>query len=839
MDHSDAQESVSHLDSAVAGAKCDAVTDCIHCGLPLNKNQRPQDGPFCCSGCKTVYELIHNEGLERYYDLRRNATLPPAELRANTFGWLAPEWDAATPLPGDDNDVRRLQLDLQGVHCAACVWLLEELFERHAGGRLIRINPALGTVELIWDATASDLVIYLAEVEPFGYRFGPARRGTTRRSRGLLIRLGICVAAAMNVMGFSFSYYLGLSPEDGMIYGLFGRLTFGLATLALLVGGWPFVSTTWRGIRRRVVHLDLPIALGMVLTYAGSTYAYFASGPEAAYFDTITIFIALMLVGRWLQEHVLERNRNSLLTSGGVGDLYTRRIESGVMNTIAASDITVGDILWIATGDLVPVSGVLMFQSATVSLDWITGEADAKAIGPGQEIPAGAFNASESGFRLTATEDFSGSRLNDLLRSDGAKSETAASAADSSSLRAGWWNNVARIYVQIVLTLAALGFGLWISHGVQKAVEVSVAILVITCPCALGLAVPLGRELVHVTLRRAGVMLRSESFLDRALQIKQIIFDKTGTVTRGQVGLTSLSYNAVYTLAPEKLTLLWNMVHRSNHPLSVCLSEACRSVARQKKLDLSLDPQGDAVQEISGQGLSWQYDDTEFKLGKPDFALFDSIDTNAAGENSENTEVARVVFSENGASLGQFEFSEELRGDTASEVDQLQSLGFHVFLLSGDRQSKVAKVADQLGIPASRAEGDLSPEAKAAVVTELDHEDTLMVGDGINDSLSFDAAYCAGTPAVDRAIMPQKADFYFLGDGIKAVRYALMTARRLRRVQRDNLILAAVYNLIAVTICMMGHVSPVVAAILMPLSSVAIVGMTAGRLGGRKPKWMS
>jgi len=830
-----AQGSVSPQDLIESEGDEAAITNCVHCGLTLGESDRKKGSLFCCMGCKTVYELIHNEGLERYYDLCPATNLPPAELRANTFAWLQGEWEQAAAHPAGGGEVRRLELDLQGVHCAACVWLLEQLFDRHEGGRSLRINPALGTVELIWDAASGDLVEYLAEVEQFGYRFGPARRGATKQSRNLLIRLGICVAIALNVMSFSVSYYLGLGPQDGMIYGLFGQLTFGLATGALIVGGWPFISTAWRGLRRGVIHLDLPIAIGMVLAYAGSTYAYLTAGPEASYFDTITIFIALMLVGRWLQEHVLERNRNSLLTSGGVGDLFTRRIDANGMTAVAAEEIVTGDNLWIATGDLAPVRGLLLHQSTRVSLDWITGEADIKVIQPGEEIPAGSFNTSESGFRMTAMEDFSGSRLNDLLRSSAAEGE---SAAKEKSERAGWWHRVARIYVQVVLILAALGFSLWLSHGLQKAVEVCVAILVITCPCALGLAVPLGRELVHVTLRRAGVMLRSETFLDRALQIKQVIFDKTGTLTRGKIGLPDLSYNAVFTQEPHDLEILWNMVNRSNHPLSVCLAEACSSVARQKKQTLHLIPSGDSVQELSGQGLCWEFEDDEYRLGKPEFALSDSDDERAA-TSDDNSEMPRVIFSKQGQHLARFDFIEELRGDTGTEVDLLQALDFKVHLLSGDRQAKVNLMADQLGIPAAQSRGDLSPEAKASAVAMLDRDDTLMVGDGINDSLSFDSAFCAATPAVDRAIMPQKADFYFLGDGIKAVRYALLTARQLRRVQRDNLILAVIYNLLAVSVCLLGYVSPVVAAILMPLSSVAIVGMTAARLGGRSDKWMS
>jgi Cu2+-exporting ATPase len=225
---------------------------------------------FCCAGCRTVYHLIHEEGLDRYYDLKQCVIAPPAQLRRETWNWLQPLVDASAKIGGEN--MRRLSLDIQGVHCAACVWLVEQLFRRHPAGRQIRINPALGTVDLIWEFADGDLVDFFAEVEHFGYRLGPPHKVAERNSRGLMIRMGICIAAAMNAMIFSLSYYLGLAPEDGVVYTLFGRINFLLAGIAVVVGGWPFMRSAWQGLRRRMLHLDVPIALGMILAFAGSTW---------------------------------------------------------------------------------------------------------------------------------------------------------------------------------------------------------------------------------------------------------------------------------------------------------------------------------------------------------------------------------------------------------------------------------------------------------------------------------------------------------------------------------------------------------------------------------------
>ncbi len=845
--------STRSIDSAEEGGQvaADSVqkpSRCLHCGLPLGKNTDPEFGPFCCAGCRTVHGLIHDSGLERFYDLRQDQTAPAAELRPDSFAWLPDVLQAARVVPG--GSAVRLQLDIQGVHCAACVWLLEQLFAQYRGGQQLIINPAIGTVALIWDQAVGDLREYLAAAERFGYRFGPPRKQQVQRSRGLLVRMGICLAAAMNTMMFSLSFYLGLAPQDGAVYSLFGWLNFSLATLSLLVGGWPFVSTAGQGLRRRVAHLDLPIAVGMLLAYGGSVYTYLTLGPEAAYFDTITIFIALMLVGRWLQQRVLERNRNSLLASEGLAELYTHRFEADTLIAVAAAQLRTDDRLWIAPGDLVPVAGVLEGHDAAVSLDWITGEAEPIACAAGDEIAAGSFNAGTRGFVLRSVEEFSASRLHDLIR-DPLQTRPTGDPSAARGSGSAWWHRVSTIYVTSVLLLAASGFFYWLDSGLQKALEVSVAVLVVTCPCALGLAVPLGREMVHVALRRRGVLLRRSDFLDRALRVRQVIFDKTGTLTRGRLILTDQSRRDLLNLDPVGRNILWNLTCRSNHPVSRSVAAALglepASAAGSNERAVAILPASDQVGEIVGDGLIWHTAGHTFRFGRFAFATGNStVDGSYGGDDVASEPTAaddaiahRVHFTRDRKLLASLEFQEDIRPNAALEVDRLRRLGLSVHMLSGDVQEKVRLVARAVGIHEHNAHGGLSPEEKAALVARMDNHDSLMVGDGLNDSLSFDTALCSATPAVDRAILPEKSDFFFLGDGIGAVRLSLQAARHLQQVQAGNLTFAALYNACAVGLCFAGFVSPVVAAILMPLSSVAVVLMTGLRLGRKAASWTS
>jgi len=385
---------------------------------------------------------------------------------------------------------------------------------------------------------------------------------------------------------------------------------------------------------------------------------------------------------------------------------------------------------------------------------------------------------------------------------------------------------VSTIYVIAVITLAVVGFAVWSPTDSRKAIEVSVAILVVTCPCALGLAVPLARELVHVALRRHGVLLRSSHFLDKALQVRKILFDKTGTLTRGRLTLDERSRRDLPALSDADRSVLWNMSSRSNHPVSRCVAEA---LVEMQGVDH--DPLADEVREISGLGLVWTNERGEWRLGKSDFAVPDG--------SGEQPEPGSSLFSLDGNRILAISCIEDLKHDAADEVARLLDSGYDVHLLSGDAPERVERIAVRLGLSPDQLRGGLTPEAKAAVVEDLDDSDTLMIGDGLNDSLSFDRAWCAATPAIDRAVLPHKADFYYLGDGVSAVRRALAAARRLRAVQRGNLVFATIYNLGAVGLCLGGLVTPVVAAVLMPLSSVTVVSLTILRLSRGRSAWMS
>ena len=778
---------------------------CLHCGNPTEAGK----APFCCTGCRMVYGLLRSEHLERYYDLRgdRGVPVPDARVERRDLKWL----EAIEARRKSSGGISRMDLDIQGLHCSACVWLIDSLFSRHAGGVRITVNPALGRAQLLVEP-AFDLTSFVRDVERFGYLLGPPLKAAPKRSSDLAMRMGICIALAMNAMIFAIATYAGL--RAGPTFDLLQRWNLGVSIASFAVGGSVFFRSAWQGLRRGILHLDLPIAIGIGLAFGGSVYSFFAHRASGVFIDTLDVFIALMLVGRFLQERVLERNRSQLLASDGVEGLLTRRERGGVMETVRCTEVSAGDRLVIAHGDLVPIDAALdEREGATFSLDWINGESRSRSYAHGELVPAGAFLTATRAATVVAIADFTSSPLVDLLR-------TPMKRSADDVMSAPWWRRVTKWYVVLVITAATVGFAAWwfATGDLPRSIEVATAVLVVTCPCSFGIATPLAYDLVQAGLRRAGLFVRSAGFLDRAERVKQVVFDKTGTLTSGALEVRNVE--PLRELTPDERRLLAGMVGASSHPKSVALQHAISGLHEQL---LALA----AVHEVPGKGLEYVAAGVEYRVGAPSWA--------APGSDPKGD----VAFAANQRLLASFETEEALRPDAVREVSALREAGYDVWLLSGDDPARTAQTARVVGIPESYAVGGATAETKAAWARAHDRQDLLMIGDGINDSLVVADAFCSGTPAIDRPFMAARSDFYFVTPGLRCLRLALDAARTLGAVRRRNLALALAYNVLSVSLAYAGVMSPLVCAVFMPTTSIATILATTLTLNSRSALWRS
>jgi Cu2+-exporting ATPase len=697
----------------------------------------------------------------------------------------------------------RVTLDVQGLHCVGCVWLVEEIFRRSSGGERVEVNPALGRVDMVV-RSGFDVRGFVQAVERFGYLFGPPVKRASPAPGDLVWRMGVCAAVAMNSMIFAIPLYAGL--DSGPVFRLFTTLNFALGAVAVAVGGTAFFRSAFRALRQRMLHLDLPIALGIALAFSGSTLSYFTQGSRASYFDTLDIFITLMLVGRWLQERVVAKNRAWLLASDGTDGLLARRLRDGRVEIARCADLAEGDRLLVAPGDLVPVDARLEAAGAAFSLDWINGESRPRSYAAGDVVPAGAFASGDEAAVLVSTTGFDRSPLRDLLRTPERSGYDGARASS-------WFQRLSKLYVLGVLSVALAGFvaWAWATHDLSRALSVTTAVLIVTCPCAFGIAAPLAYEMVQAGLRRAGLFVRRASFLDRALDVRRVVFDKTGTLTTGTLALADAS--PLFALEEDELQALYDLVARSGHPKSVAVREAIDGVA-----SLRIDDGARPV-EHTGLGLELVRGGRRWRIGEPAW-----VGARASG-------VGDVAFGVDGNVLAELSTVERLRPDAASEVAALVSDGYEVWLVSGDAQERVDLAAHASGVPLERALGQHTPEAKARFLEGRDRGDTLFVGDGVNDALALDRAHVSGTPAVDRPFVPARADFFFVTAGLAPVRVALRSARALAQVVRADLAIALVYNAFAIGLALAGRMSPLLCAVLMPASSLTTIAVTVFSLG--------
>ncbi len=780
---------------------------CLHCGLSVPAGV---DGDFCCPGCAAVHDLLRGEGLGRYYDLRgkRGAPVPESPTGRRDDKWMEPLQERIRA----SSTHARVTLDVQGLHCVGCVWLIDELFARTAGGEHVEVNPALGRVDMVV-RPEFDLRAFVRAVERFGYLFGPPLKRAERGSRDLLWRLGVCVALSMNSMIFAIPLYAGL--HEGPLFRLFTSLDFALAALAVAVGGAVFIRSAWRAIRRGMLHLDLPIALGIVLAFAGSVHSYLTHDSRAAYFDTLDVFITLMLLGRWLQERAVERNRAWLLASDGTDGLLSRRVRDGRVELVRCAELRADDELLIAPGDLVPVDARLSAGPATFSLDWILGESRPRVFRSGDTVPAGAFAAGDEAVTLAATTSFAQSSLRELLRTPARESGDAA--------RTGrWFQRLSKIYVALVVAVAAAGFVTWwlATGDVARAMSVTTSLLIVTCPCAFGIAAPLAYEMVQAGLRRAGLYVRRASLLDRACEVRRVFFDKTGTLTTG--GLVLGNPQALEGLRGTELAALYDMVARSGHPKSQAVRQALEGRA------LQIDPQARVV-EHAGRGLELERDGHLWALGARRWV---------APEDPRPVP-GDLAFAVDGRLLAGFDTAERLRPDAQDEVRALTQDGYEVWLLSGDTQPRVDAAARTCGIAPERALGAHDPQDKARFLDAHGAEEALFVGDGVNDALVLDHAKVAGTPAVDRPYVPARADFFFVTAGLAPVRLLLRSSRALAQIVRFDLAIALIYNAFSIGLAFAGRMSPLLCAVLMPISSLTTIAVTVAGLSPRSRAWRS
>jgi len=790
---------------------------CEHCGLavPPALLDDTRDAQFCCRGCETVYSVLRSNGLKQYYALRE--ATGAATIPATTSGRKFSEFDDPAfteryvrPRPDGPSTV---ELQVEGVHCAACAWLIERLPRLVTGVHEARLDLRRGVVTVTWDADRTPLSAVARQLDSLGYTPHPCRGQADdlrrREDRRYLIRIAVAGALAGNVMLLAFALYGGMFHGMEAQYRLFFRWTsLGLALIAVLWPGRSFFTSAFNAMRVGRVHMDVPIALGLGAAMAWSIAATVSDSSEV-YFDCVTMLVFLLLIGRWIQMRQQRSSADAMQLLFTLTPNSARRVDDGLIRAVPADAVQIDDVLEVLPDETIPVDGEVIDGHSTLDESLLTGESMPINIAPGDIVRAGTVNRS-SPIRMRAQATGEDTRVGRIMK-------LVEEAARQRSPIVHIADRIAGVFVFVVLGLAVLTAALWWRSDPASAIEHALAVLIITCPCALGLATPLALVASIGNAARSGILIKGGAVLEQLCRPARLVLDKTGTLTEGAMQV--LNWTGDDSLQPAAATL----ERHSSHPVARALVDAFDTD--------HVPPSVERVEQTPGGGIRGIVCGEHIVIGSPQYMAQHRIEMpetlDAHRRQLAASGVTPVLIARNGIVEAIAGLGDPLKTDAATSLRKLREFDVSPEVLSGDDPAVVAHIGRQLGIDSSDLFGRVSPERKQEHVTAHNRAGTsvVMVGDGANDAAALAAADVgiAVRGGVEASMLA--ADVYLLRRGLAPLVELFEGARRTRSVIIRNLGISLGYNVIGVSLAMAGLINPIIAAVLMPISSLTVVAV--------------
>jgi Cu2+-exporting ATPase len=796
---------------------------CDHCGDPAVF--RVEDHAFCCPGCQHAFAWIGAAGLSDYYEVRSALGQTGRKVHSDGREHDDAYLDDPVYLASLGQQPGSATINVVGMHCAACVWLIEQLPTILPGLGEARVNLGAGKVHFRWDPQLISLAKVAGTLRGLGYRIAASDHAATlasqKKRRQDLLRMALCGAFAGNTMLVSIALYAGdVQGMEGHYHRLFAWASALLALPCVTYGAWPFFRAAWIHLRHRRLHLDLPIAIGVFSAYSASLYSLLTGG-SIFYFDSVAMLVFLLLIGRFIQS----RGQIWALSQAGALHLLlppsARKAQSDGRTpfvSVPALSLQPGDQVRVLSGERFPADGQVIAGESFVDASSLTGEAHPIAIGPGGSALAGTTNLTHAiDLRVQATGEQT--RIGSLAR------QLSQDHHEKSSIQS-FVDRISVYFVAAVLSTAACGGLVWWWLDASRIFEVVLSVLVVTCPCALGMATPLALAGGRREAAQHGFVLARASALEDLAHIKRVVFDKTGTLTEGRLEVAAIWSD----LAPAALAaIVHSLESTSSHPIA-------RSLLRWN-LDASRTslPVSNLV-EIPGQGVSGKISDVTYRLGRFDDAIHDQRlqrfewqrEALLARENGQT-----VIFLENETRLvAAFALADTLRHGVRSTLAALKKRGFELSILSGDHPSTVAALARSLDI--ADAHGGLSPEDKSTRLAQK--APCVMVGDGVNDAPALSQATVGIAMGGAAQIAMRVADVYVPRPDFVALDELFRGATRSLAVIHRNLAFALVYNVVFAIAALLDAIDPLAAAILMPISSLSVIvsSLSARPFGPRR-----
>ncbi|MBO1924691.1 heavy metal translocating P-type ATPase [Thiomicrorhabdus sp. 6S3-12] len=805
---------------------------CFHCGQAIPEGDlilKPienEEREFCCHGCASVCEVIYESGMQSFYQRTPDGELlspPPAPNKDIDFY----DYDEVQEQYVDNLGERReITLMSEAIHCAACVWLIEHTLANVDGIMMARVNFTNKQIKLRWDNSQIKLSDIIKKLNSIGYDATPydasaSEAAYRKANRDLLYRLGFAGFAMMNVMWFSVALYTGAS-EDLEYRNYFHWLELVIATVTLAYSGQPFFKGAYTALKGRTVGMDVSISLGMMTTYLYSCWV--TMHPEnvgEVYFDTLIDFMFLLLIGRYLE--AISKNK-AVDASRRLMELQpkvARKVDAGEEQIVPVRTLTRGMQILVKPGEQFPADGLVVSGESLVNESMLSGESREISKRQGSKVAAGTLNI-DGTLTVEVESILQNTQLGRIVHmveeAQGSKAPIQCTA-----------DKIMPWFVTVTLSLAVFSFVYWLFNAdIEFAIMTATAVLIITCPCAFGLATPMAIAVASGVSARHGILIKNGTVLETLRDMDHFVFDKTGTLTKGKMKLTATEWLDDSIKQKSVYDAVAAIENRSEHSLGKALFE---SICVQQNLLARELPQVDEFKTISGKGVYGCIDGVKWHMGTARWLEELSIELplTLLDRTRKHAEMAQtaVWIACNDAVQAVFYLEDEIREDAAELIQLLKARGKEVTLLSGDLTVVAERVAAQLG--GLNVIAEVLPEDKNAQIQKLQRQGqrVAMVGDGINDAPALVRADVGIALGSGTDVSMESADIVLMNNHLLAVETAVALSDRTLKTIKQNIASSITYNLIMVPLAMSGALTPLIAAITMPLSSLVVIGNAA------------
>jgi Cu+-exporting ATPase len=778
---------------------------------------------FCCKGCQGVFHILKDDGLDSFYEKLGNKTLtPPIKISNDDISKFDSNNFLDNYVTTTKDGFSQIDLIIEGIHCAACVWLNEKVLYETKGIVEANINFTSNKARITWDANKLKLSEIILKIRSIGYNAyaydsSVADIQASKAKRDYFIRMMVAVIASMNIMMLSVAKYTGFfTGIDDEVKNMIHIGEFLLSTPVLFYSGWIFYKGGYYGLKNRMVNMDFLVASGATLTYIYSMFILFGAKGDS-YFDSVSMIITFVLVGKYLEVigkksavDTLDKIKSSLPLEAVV-------IEDNIKKVIALNSVKIGDIIEIKAGDKVPVDGKITKGEGFFDESTLTGESIPVYKKIGESVFSGTIN-SNSLIEYEVTKDFKNSTFSSIVTlledSLNSKPRIQTQAAQ-----------ISRYFSLTILSLAFSTFLVWYFFGLdlgfdykgttqfERSFIVAISVIVIACPCALALATPMASLVGISELAKKGLLFKEAKFIESLAVTNTVVFDKTGTLTKGELNVVKAR---IMDDNIHKLNLLYSILCVSTHPVSNSIKKYL-----EEKYDL-IEKKLDNVKNIEAKGMSANYTNVD---GKNFELLGGNLDLLKQNEIYYKFDSNKTVylFAINKRVIATFELEDEIKDNAKELVEFLQNKNIEVVMLTGDNENVASNIASQIGIKKYFA--FQTPISKANYIKELkkEHKTVVMVGDGVNDSVALSSADVAIAMGNSADVSLAISDVVLLNSSLNSLKDAFIISSKTFKFIKQNLAISLFYNMITIPLAMAGLVIPLFAALSMSLSSLIVV----------------